>query len=113
MGVGFTCALLALPMACASNDPIAKGGACFVTTDCAEGLVCIPQANGSRVCSDNLSAIQQSEGEAGAEAGGGGGGGGGDSGATGGDSGGGGGGDTGGGGNPDTGGGGNPDTGAD
>ena len=114
LGAGFTFAVMALPAACASNDPVGKGGQCFVTTDCAQGLVCIfpknAAAGSAGTCSDDLSSIQQSEGEGGAEAGGGGGGG---EGGGGGDSGGGGPADTGGGGNPDTGGGGNPDTGAD
>ena len=114
LGAGSIFAAMALPAACASNDPVGKGGACFVTTDCAQGLVCIfpknAAAGSSGTCSDDLSSIQQSEAEAGAD-GGGGGGGGGEGG--GGDSGGGGGPDTGGGGNPDTGGGGNPDTGTD
>ena len=99
---------MALPAACASNDPVAKGGACFVTTDCAQGLVCIfpknAAAGSAGTCSDDLSSIQQSEADGSADGAGGGGGG---------DSGGGGNPDTGGGGNPDTGGGGNPDTGTD
>jgi hypothetical protein len=29
-----------------------------VTTDCQSGLVCIPQKNGSSICSNNLGSIQ-------------------------------------------------------
>ena len=65
-----------LPAACSSNDPVGNGGQCFAVTDCAAGLVCILQKDGSHVCSSDLSSIQKSESDAG-EAGAGGGGGGG------------------------------------
>jgi hypothetical protein len=65
-----------LPVACSSNDPIGSGGQCFETTDCAAGLVCIPQKDGSRICSSDLSSIQMTETDASDSGGGGGGGGG-------------------------------------
>jgi hypothetical protein len=44
-----------------------EGGECTQATDCQEGLVCVPQADGTLKCSSDLSSIQKTE-EAGAEA---------------------------------------------
>ena len=45
----------------ASPKLSAAGGACFQATDCEDGLVCVPQKDGSRVCSSDLSGIQTTE----------------------------------------------------
>jgi hypothetical protein len=55
-------------VACSASPKLAgMGETCLQATDCADGLVCIPQKGGSRVCSNDLSSIQTTE-----EAGGGG-----------------------------------------
>jgi hypothetical protein len=56
---GAVCAAVALsPQACSSRDPLApKGAACFLAGDCEPGLVCVPQDNGNRICSDDLSQV--------------------------------------------------------
>jgi hypothetical protein len=41
--------------------PVGAGGACALTTDCAEGYECITQAGGNRVCSNDFSTIQSTE----------------------------------------------------
>lgn len=33
------------------------GGECFLATDCAPGLVCVEQANKTRICSDDLNRV--------------------------------------------------------
>jgi hypothetical protein len=48
--------------ACSSAEKLSgEGGACFLVTDCQDGLVCVPkvasQPDGARVCSNNVSAI--------------------------------------------------------
>jgi len=48
--------------ACSSAEKLSgEGGACFLVTDCQEGLVCVPkvasQPNGTRVCSNNVSTL--------------------------------------------------------
>ena len=40
---------------------VAQGGECFQATDCADGLVCIPQKDGRRICDNDLSGIQVTE----------------------------------------------------
>ncbi len=42
--------------ACGSDDKVGKGGECSLATDCAPGLICIPQKD-TRVCSDDLSNV--------------------------------------------------------
>jgi hypothetical protein len=52
-------ALAAVPFACSSGEKLAgQGGECELTTDCQNGLVCIPAKNGERTCSSNLGSIQ-------------------------------------------------------
>ena len=52
-------AAVAVGAACSSPETLeAQGGPCFLATDCQEGLVCIPQPDGSRRCSSDLSSIQ-------------------------------------------------------
>jgi hypothetical protein len=44
--------------ACAARSSLSgAGGECFAATDCADGLVCVPQRDGSRLCSDDLSQV--------------------------------------------------------
>ena len=44
--------------ACASQPSLAGAGEqCFAATDCADGLLCVPQRDGSRLCSDDLSQV--------------------------------------------------------
>ena len=60
-------ALLAL--ACSSPAAlVGAGGQCEQATDCQEGLVCIPQSNGTRICSNDLQAIQNTEIDSGTDA---------------------------------------------
>lgn len=48
----------ALALACSSSPAlVAAGGECFAASDCQPGLVCVPQRNGPRVCSSDLSQI--------------------------------------------------------
>jgi hypothetical protein len=35
-----------------------QGGQCLQTTDCQLGLACVPQKNGTRICSNDLTPIQ-------------------------------------------------------
>src|SRR5579859_6289604 len=82
------------PFACSTSAaPVALGGQCELTTDCASGLVCLPQAangavqcgtvqTGTRVCTNDTTGVQCLEdgaapGEGGAAGGKGGAGGGG------------------------------------
>jgi hypothetical protein len=46
-----------------------EGGECQQASDCQAGLVCIPQKDGTRVCSSDLSQIQNSEVDAGKDSG--------------------------------------------
>ena len=44
--------------ACSSSPAlVAAGGACFAASDCQPGLVCVPQKNGARVCSSDLTQV--------------------------------------------------------
>jgi hypothetical protein len=46
--------------ACSSTaSAVGQGGACSTATDCAEGLVCVPQKDGSRICTNNLNGVDQ------------------------------------------------------
>ena len=60
--------------ACASQPSLSgPGEECFAATDCADGLVCVPQRGGARLCSDDLSQVTgrpPPEGGAAAETGG-------------------------------------------
>jgi hypothetical protein len=57
-----TAAVAALPAACSSQEQLqGEGGPCTQATDCQEGLVCIPQPDGTRTCSSDLGSIQQTE----------------------------------------------------
>lgn len=49
-------AALALLGGCATNDLVAKGGACFQSIDCQSGLVCI-YVNDAGSCTDDLTGI--------------------------------------------------------
>jgi len=44
-------------VACGSANLAGNGGDCFVTTDCQEGLVCVPQKNNTSKCSADLTNI--------------------------------------------------------
>ncbi len=62
-------ALAPLPLvsgACSSPEALAgKDGQCLQTTDCQQGLFCVPQKSGIKTCSTDLSSIVSTE-EAGA-----------------------------------------------
>jgi len=46
--------------ACGSqSSSVGQGGECQVASDCVEGLVCVPQKDGTRVCSNDLSGVQK------------------------------------------------------
>jgi hypothetical protein len=48
--------------ACGSKSPlVGEGGQCYQATDCAAGLVCIPQENGTSICDNNLNSIEMTE----------------------------------------------------
>jgi hypothetical protein len=52
--------LAAAAMACSSKSSlVGSGGVCQVATDCADGLICVPQKDGSSVCSADLTGVQQ------------------------------------------------------
>jgi hypothetical protein len=58
LGLTGTLGVLLLASACgSSSNAVGPGGECFLATDCAPGLVCIEQANKTRVCSDDLSRV--------------------------------------------------------
>jgi len=40
---------------------VAQGGECLLATDCQDGLVCVPQADTTRICDSDLSRIQRTE----------------------------------------------------
>jgi hypothetical protein len=40
---------------------IAQGGECLEATDCVDGLVCVPQQDGKRICDNDLSGVQSTE----------------------------------------------------
>jgi hypothetical protein len=44
---------------------LGQGGQCLQTTECQDGLFCVPQKNGTKTCSNNLASIVSTE-EAGA-----------------------------------------------
>ena len=47
-----------IPLACASDpEVVGAGGECFAASDCAPGLVCVPQRGGARVCSSDLTQV--------------------------------------------------------
>jgi len=48
-----------LVVACSSQELAGLGGSCNLATDCQDGLACVPQANGTRVCSNDLSGVQK------------------------------------------------------
>ncbi len=51
-------ALTAIAAACASSaSKVGAGAECFLASDCEDGLVCVPQPNGGRVCSNDISRV--------------------------------------------------------
>jgi hypothetical protein len=63
---GARIAAVALPIAAAwaplgacsgPSAAVDRGGACYLATDCAPGLVCVPQKNGTRICTDDLTGL--------------------------------------------------------
>lgn len=66
--LGPIAAFALLPAACSSNgEQASAGGECFLATDCAPGLICVEQRDGTRRCSDDLtSVVGKPPGEAGA-----------------------------------------------
>jgi len=60
--LGLVVALMAVPallaIACgADTKALQAGEACFAATDCAPGLVCVPQRGGASVCSNDLTQV--------------------------------------------------------
>src|SRR5207253_1845432 len=41
----------------ADTARVGAGAECFLATDCEDGLVCVPQQNGSRICSSDLTRV--------------------------------------------------------
>ncbi len=57
-GLTATLAGLLVASACApQSSRVGAGGECFLATDCAPGLICIEQADKTRLCSDDLSRV--------------------------------------------------------
>jgi hypothetical protein len=54
---------VSLVLACSSPAALlGQGGQCLQTTDCQNGLVCVPQANdGPKICSSNLATTVSTE----------------------------------------------------
>ena len=53
---------LAFAAACSTKAKlIAQGGECFQATDCVDGLVCVPQKDGRRICDNDLTPVQSTE----------------------------------------------------
>jgi len=69
----YACAVAAattvvLALSCSSPGSLqGQGGPCQQPSDCSPGLDCVPQANGQRICSNDLSPIVHTE-EGGTEA---------------------------------------------
>ena len=62
--------LAALGIACGQTSSVSgPGEECFAASDCAPGLVCVPQRLGSRICSSDLSQVTGRPPAAPAEAG--------------------------------------------
>ena len=56
--VGTSASAVVALLACASAPSLVGAGEeCFVATDCAAGLVCVPQRGGARACSNDLSQV--------------------------------------------------------
>jgi len=50
----------ALALACSGQAaPVGQGGQCELASDCANGLICAPQPNGTSICTSNLGSIQE------------------------------------------------------
>jgi hypothetical protein len=56
---GVVVVVVGILSACTTNALTAKGGACFQSIDCQDGLVCIPTpgADGGGTCTDDLTTI--------------------------------------------------------
>jgi hypothetical protein len=52
-------AVAALGACSSSSSGVGQGGECQLATDCADGLVCVPQKDGTRVCSNDLTGVQK------------------------------------------------------
>jgi hypothetical protein len=60
-GLFLAASLLLAPAACTPDAPGAAGSTCIQSTDCADGLGCVMQKNGTSQCSTNLGPIQFTE----------------------------------------------------
>jgi hypothetical protein len=57
-GLTATLAVVVVGSACTAKvTQVGAGGECFLATDCAPGLICIEQADKTRICSDDLSRV--------------------------------------------------------
>lgn len=55
----FAAAALLGAGACADREAsLGAGSRCFLASECAPGLVCVPQEDGTRVCSSDLRGVQ-------------------------------------------------------
>ncbi len=59
LGFGaLTLAVALVPQACSQKDSaLAKGQPCFLASDCQPGLVCVPQNDGTRICTDDINGV--------------------------------------------------------
>jgi hypothetical protein len=57
VAVGVVLSALAAALGCTGTNAVGPGGDCFLATDCDDGLACVPQADGRRVCSADFSGI--------------------------------------------------------
>lgn len=56
---GVLAGAVGLLFACAQESSlVGPGGECFLASDCQAGLVCVPQPNGARQCSADLTGFQ-------------------------------------------------------
>lgn len=53
-----TAGLIAIAACAQETSPVGPGEECFLASDCQPGLVCVPQPNGSRQCSADLTGFE-------------------------------------------------------
>ena len=59
VGVAFACGAVGVLVACGTNNLAAAGAECTLATDCEPGLVCVPQRDGKKICSSDLTGVQR------------------------------------------------------
>ena len=55
-------AFVPLALSCSTHGKtVPIGGECFQASDCGDGVVCVPQTDGKRICSTDISGIVSAE----------------------------------------------------